>query len=120
MAAYGLPTCVNPHCTAGSAGPGTGVAPAPYVATKVPFRSTTRWVAADVNKQTALPAPTGTTAALATTSPGSKLTFDASGRAVPHGKAVTKPRPRPPATVMFKAATPVGPLGTGTVSTPLA
>src|SRR5947207_9896308 len=102
MAAYGLPTCVNPHCTAGNAGPGT--APAPYVATNVPLRSTTSCVGADVNRQTPLPLPTGTTAALATTSPFAKLTFDASGRVVPHGKAVTKPRPRASATVMLSAA----------------
>ena len=40
---------------------------------------------AEVKKHTAPPAPTGTTAALATVSPGAKFTFEAIGRSVPQG-----------------------------------
>ena len=63
------------------------LSPSPYHADT----STTRWVAADVNKQMSPAGPSVTVAKLDTVAPAVKFRFDASGRAAAHGHAVTKP-----------------------------
>ena len=82
------------------------LSPVPYHAD----RSTTRFTAADVNRQTLPAAPTATVARLGTVAPAVKLRFDTSGLAVSHGHAVTKPAP--PASVTVNVTT--------AASTPLA
>ncbi len=58
-----------------------------------PAMSTIRWALALVYTQTEPSAPIGAITPLATVAPGPKLTFEASGRVVPHGQTVAYPPP---------------------------